>query len=90
MLAAEANLAKPPAWIILAGERLATGEWKGALQRRYRPDVRVVDLGGVASPPPEIVKGTAPESGAVAWLCAGTTCLPPIADLAGIERALAM
>jgi len=88
LLAAEANLANPPTWIILAGELPVTGEWKRALQRRYRADVRVVDLGEVASPPAELLKGTPPKRGATAWLCLGTTCLPPIADLAGVERAL--
>ena len=87
-LAALADLVTPPTWIILAGELLVTAEWKRALQRRYRADVRVIDLAVVASPPLELLKGTAPKRGATAWLCTGTTCLPPIADLAGIERAL--
>ncbi len=88
LLAAEADLLTPPTWIILAGEPLVTAEWRHALQRRYRADVRVVDLAQVASPPLELLKGTAPKRGATAWLCMGTTCLPPIADLASIERAL--
>ena len=88
MLAAEADLSTPPTWIILAGELPVTAEWKHALQRRYRADVRVVDLAVVASPPLELLKGAAPQRGATAWLCMGTTCLPPIADLASIERAL--
>ena len=88
MLAAEADLWQPPTWIILAGDVLVTNEWRRALQQRYRANVRVVDLASVGSPPPELLKGIAPKRGAMAWLCVGTTCLPPIADLAGIERAL--
>jgi hypothetical protein len=38
--------------------------------------------------PAELTKGATPERGVVAWLCVGTSCLPPIADFAGIERAL--
>src|SRR5258705_445241 len=79
LLAAEADLLTPPTWIILAGELPVTAEWKRALQRRNRADVRVVDLAVVASPPLELLKGAAPKQGATAWLCMGTTCLPPIA-----------
>jgi uncharacterized protein YyaL (SSP411 family) len=48
----------------------------------------VVDLGPVDRPPPSLVKGRRPERGAVAWVCRGTTCLPPVASLADVEAAL--
>jgi uncharacterized protein YyaL (SSP411 family) len=48
----------------------------------------VFNLGGVERPPPSMVKGRKPPTGAVAWVCRGTTCLPPVGTVAEIERAL--
>jgi len=50
----------------------------------------VFNLADVTAVPGVLVKGTPPADGAVAWICRGTTCLPPIADLAEVERALAV
>ena len=36
-----------------------------------------------------LVKGKRPPAGAVAWVCRGMQCLPPIAEYAGIDAALA-
>ncbi len=33
-------------------------------------------------------KGPVPTSGAVAWVCRGTQCLPPVHTLAEVERLL--
>ncbi|MET0204077.1 MAG: thioredoxin domain-containing protein, partial [Casimicrobiaceae bacterium] len=89
LLSALEDLEVPPTFVVLAGDPVETGAWHAALERSYRPNVRVVDLGPVDRPPPSLVKGRKPERGAVAWVCRGTTCLPPVASLADVEAALA-
>ena len=89
LLSALEDLEVPPAFVVLAGDPAETGAWHAALERAYRPNVRVIDLGHVDRPPPSLVKGRRPARGAVAWVCRGTSCLPPIASLADVEAALA-
>jgi uncharacterized protein YyaL (SSP411 family) len=89
LLSALEDLEVPPAFVVLAGDAEETSKWHAALERSYRPNVRVVDLGAVDRPPPSLVKGRKPARGAIAWVCRGTTCLPPIAALADVEAALA-
>ena len=62
--------------------------WHEALERQYRPNVRVFDISALDWPPQSLVKGKKPEQGAVAWICKGTSCLPPIASLAETQRLL--
>jgi hypothetical protein len=50
--------------------------------------VHVFDLSALDWPPPALVKGKKPERGAVAWVCKGTACLPPIVSLAEVQRLL--
>ena len=87
LVAAEADAIRPPPSVLLAGDPETCAIWQRSLRATPRPGVRVYDVAGVALPA-ELTKGVTPERGAVAWLCVGTSCLPPIADFAGIERAL--
>jgi len=87
LVAAEADATRPPASVLLAGDPETCANWQRSLRATLRPGVRVYDVAGVALPA-ELTKGATPERGVVAWLCVGTSCLPPIADFAGIERAL--
>ena len=87
MLAALADLQEPPALVVLAGEAEICRAWQRALERVLRPSVRVFDVAGIALSP-ELAKGPAPVSGAVAWVCRGTECLPPLGSLHEIEREL--
>jgi uncharacterized protein YyaL (SSP411 family) len=78
----------PPSTTILAGDPARTGAWHRALAATPHPAARVYDAGDAALPP-ELRKGPAPASGgAVAWVCRGTVCLPPIATLDGVAREL--
>ena len=88
MLAALAALAVPPASVLLAGEADTCAAWQRTLESTFRPDVRVYNLGGVRDVPQALVKGAAPATGAIAWVCVGTACLPPIASVGAIEDAL--
>ena len=69
----------------LGGAYIAGFKW--ALERDYRPRVRVFSLGPQAVPP-ALVKGPVPPAGAAAWICRGTHCLPPVATLEEIVAAL--
>ena len=89
LLSALEDLEAPPTSVLLAGEAEEARAWQQTLERGYRPNVRVFNLTSVDWPPPALVKGKKPARGAVAWVCRGTTCLPPIASVVDIEQALA-
>jgi uncharacterized protein YyaL (SSP411 family) len=76
----------PPATVVLTGDSHLTRDWRRALDRRYRPDVTIVDTAGAALPP-ALQKGHA-TTPAAAFVCRGMTCLPPVATLTAIEAAL--
>ena len=78
----------PPPIVILDGERTTCAAWQRALERTLRPAVRIFDVSGTAELPPPLAKGARPAEGAVAWICAGASCLSPVTDLAEVERAL--
>ena len=88
VLAAFSALAAPPASVLLAGDADTCSAWQRTLERTYRPAVRVFSLGGALDVPPALVKGATPATGAVAWVCVGTSCLPPMASVEAIEDAL--
>ena len=88
MLAARADLAIPPASVLLAGNRDACAAWQRSLERTLRPTVRIFNVAGIALPP-ELAQGAATGDHALAWVCRGTQCLPPIAELPRLERELA-
>jgi uncharacterized protein len=77
----------PPAFVLLTGERGLCADWQRALERKFRPSVRVFNIAGIAAPP-SLAKGLPPPTGALAWICRGTHCLPPVRALADIESAL--
>jgi uncharacterized protein YyaL (SSP411 family) len=88
LLAALEDALAPPSSVLLAGDHGACAEWQRALEHTLRPAVRVYNVGG-ASPPAALAKGPIPASGAVAWVCRGTHCLPPIGTLSEVELQLA-
>ncbi len=90
LLGALADLESPPTSVIIDGAGDDALARQQALERRYLPTVRVYNIAGVESPPAAMVKGTRPSSGAVAWVCRGTHCLPPIAALDELERVLTL
>jgi len=89
LLAAALTLDTPPASVLLAGAAADCATWQRTLEATYRPDVRVLDLAACPDVPPALVKGAAPASGAVAWVCRGTTCLPPLVSILDVAEALA-
>ncbi|MBI2294863.1 MAG: thioredoxin domain-containing protein [Betaproteobacteria bacterium] len=81
----------PPQIVVLRGGEQRMAEWQRALARTYRPATLVVGIGGDAGGlPPALGKPPPSASAGVnAWVCRGVTCLPPISDLAELERVLA-
>ena len=89
LLAALADLESPPTAVIIDGDGEQARSWQRALESSYRPSVRVFNVAGVAPLPQVLAKGAPPAKGAIAWVCRGTQCLPPIATLAELEREIA-
>jgi uncharacterized protein YyaL (SSP411 family) len=87
MLEALDETLRPPATVLLDGDRTIAADWQRTLERRLRPGVRIVNVASVARPP-ALAKGPVPATGAVAWICRRMTCLPGIHSLAEIERVL--
>jgi uncharacterized protein YyaL (SSP411 family) len=88
LLAALEEIRNPPATVLLVGDPAVCATWQRALERRFRPSVRIFNVAGVALPN-ELVRGAGPAAGAAAWVCRATHCLPAIGSLPEIEEALA-
>jgi uncharacterized protein YyaL (SSP411 family) len=88
LLAALVDTLAPPTSVLLTGDGGDCAAWQGELERRYGPSVRVFNLAGAGELPPVLRKGTSHTSGATAWVCRGTRCLPPCRTLAETLAAL--
>ena len=82
-------LQSPPTTVLLVGDPATTAQWHAALGASTQAVGARVRRRRIGACRPSCAKGAVPDSGAVAWVCRGTTCLPPIATLAGVERELA-
>ncbi|MEO5700551.1 MAG: thioredoxin domain-containing protein [Casimicrobiaceae bacterium] len=88
LLAAMEDLEHPPTTVLLAGDDPACAAWQGALEHTYRPFVRIFNVGR-ATLPAELNRGAAPGTGARAWVCRGTECLPAVSSLTELRELLA-
>jgi len=80
---------EPPQTVILRGDPAQAAAWQRGLARAYRPASLVIAVpSGLAGLSPVLDKA-APAAGVNAWVCRGVECLPPIGDLAALERVLA-
>jgi len=78
-----------PTAVLLTGDPTTCVAWKRKLDRTYRPGVQALDLSMQGSLPTALAKphvGSAHE--ATAWVCRGTTCLPPVTSLESLAREL--
>jgi hypothetical protein len=78
----------PPQTVVLRGDAGAMAGWQRALAARYRPDTLVVAIPAGQPGLPPVLDKAASAQGVNAWVCRGVTCLPPISDLADLERTL--
>jgi uncharacterized protein YyaL (SSP411 family) len=89
LVAALGDVYSPPSAVLVAGDASLCAEWHRALERTPRPGVHCYNVAG-ADLPSALARGQIPPVGAVAWVCRGTQCLPPIHSLPEIESALAV
>jgi uncharacterized protein YyaL (SSP411 family) len=76
---------------LLRGDATTCAAWQRAVERGYRPAVHTLDLAVQASLPGTLSKPHEALAGhglATAWVCRGTTCLPPIHSLAALKAAI--
>ena len=88
LLGAVAALEAPPALVLLQGDVETCAQWQRTLENVYRPAAHVFNLAAVAALPPALMKGVVPTEGAVAWVCRGMACLPPITTPEALAGAL--
>jgi len=77
----------PMTLVILTGPSSATDTWRAALAKPYLPAVISLQLPDETAGLPAMLtrtSGTRPQ----AWVCRGTVCLPPIADMESLLVAL--
>ena len=88
LLAALEDALVPPTSVLLTGDPAECAAWQRALERTYRPTVRVFDLAGAGDLPAALRKGAGDAAGSAAWVCRGTQCLPPCRTLDETLRAI--
>ncbi|HET9699694.1 MAG TPA: thioredoxin, partial [Burkholderiales bacterium] len=77
----------PPGVVILRGAPPDLAAWRSRLHARYRPAVLAVALpDGLTGLPPALDKPARPTS--AAWVCRGSTCLPPLEQPEALDQAL--
>ncbi len=88
LIEAAAIVDAPPTFVLLEGDAETCAQWQREIAARYRPDVHALDLSQARGLPPALAKGPVPAAGAVAYVCKGTTCLPPATSLSAALEAL--
>ncbi len=79
----------PPEIVIVRGTGRRPAEWARTARLVYAPRRLVLEIpADAAGLPALLAEKTPPESGARAWICRGTTCLPPVDTLSGFTTAL--
>jgi uncharacterized protein YyaL (SSP411 family) len=79
----------PPEIVIVRGVGRRPAEWARTARLVYAPRRIVLEIPPDATGlPASLAEKTPPESGARAWICRGTTCLPPADTLSGFTTAL--
>ena len=79
----------PPEIVIVRGAPKRAGEWARTARLVYAPRRLVFEIPEISGElPPALAEKALPESGARAWMCRGTTCLPPVDSLPELTAAL--
>jgi uncharacterized protein len=80
---------EPPEIVIVRGAPKRAADWARTARLVYAPRRLVFAIPESAGDlPPALAEKSIPESGARAWICRGTTCLPPVDSLSGLTTAL--
>jgi hypothetical protein len=75
----------PPQLVILRGAGPQADAWRDALARSFRPNRMVLAIAADAGGLPPVLDKPAGDP-VNAWVCSGVSCLPPIKDMAELER----
>jgi len=79
----------PPEIVIVRGVPRKAADWSRTVRLVYAPRRLVFDIPPDATDlPPALAEKAAPDSGARAWICRGTTCLPPVDSLPALTTTL--
>jgi uncharacterized protein YyaL (SSP411 family) len=79
----------PPEIVIVRGTGRRPAEWARTARLVYAPRRLVLEIpADAAGLPASLAEKTPPESGARAWICRGTSCLPPVDTLSAFTTAL--
>jgi hypothetical protein len=78
----------PHTFVILRGESAIIQQWRGELQRTWRPLVSVIAVPAECAGLPAALAEKPPRGDAVAYLCRGSTCDAPLHELASVQAAL--
>ncbi len=84
MLAALEELIHPPQIIVIRGEATQIEEWRSQLARLYAPRRMVLAVPTGATGLPAALAEKAPCGAAVAYVCSGSVCGPPVTTLAAL------
>jgi uncharacterized protein YyaL (SSP411 family) len=80
---------EPPEIVIVRGEPKRMIEWTKAAGLVYAPRRLVFAIpADAADLPPALAEKSAPAGGTRAWICRGTTCLPPLDSLSALTNTL--
>ena len=88
LLAALEELLQPPQIVIIRGAAAPVEEWRSQLARLYAPRRIVLALPNDLEDLPAVLAAKPGHPEAVAYVCSGSTCGPPLATLAQLIVAL--
>ena len=90
LLHALEEIIEPPRTIILRGNMEEIMHWQQQCQQKYHPATCVYAIGNDENELPEAISSKfGSEEKTVAYVCTGTSCQPPIADLNELKNNLA-
>ncbi|MEW6688953.1 MAG: thioredoxin domain-containing protein, partial [Pseudomonadota bacterium] len=78
---------KPPAVLVLRGERRALAHWSRELAREFLPDTLALGLENDLPGLPAVLDKPARAGPVNGWLCRGVSCLAPIGSLEELRHA---
>jgi uncharacterized protein len=79
----------PPEIVIVRGAPKRAADWARTARLVFAPRRLVFEIPAEAAQlPPALAEKAVPETGARAWICRGTTCLPPVDSLSALTTTL--
>jgi uncharacterized protein len=89
LIAALEEHLRAPTTVVLRGEEAALAPWRAVLDRDHAPDRLVLAIPPHVRDLPGVLGAAAPRGAAVAYVCRGTTCGPPVTTPEALRAALA-